>query len=207
MGPGTTFAWQHDARLQPDGTLTIFDDEAAPAVGKRSRAIVLRLDTKKMTARLVKAYVHPDGLLASSQGNMQVLPNGHVLVGWGSEPNVTEFSHTGQVVFDAHFNKGADSYRAYRFPWVGHPTGRPAIFAKAEDNGDTTVYASWNGATEVRRWAVLGGPDPAHLTRVAVAARTGFETRIGLKKEAPTVAVQALDAAGRVLGTSPTRSP
>jgi hypothetical protein len=207
MGPGARFAWQHDARLHPDGTLTIFDDEAAPAVGKRSRAIVLRLDTKKKTARLVKAYVHPDGLLASSQGNMQVLPDGHVLVGWGSEPYVTEFSHSGQVVFDAHFNKGADSYRAYRFPWVGHPTDRPAIFAKREKNGDTTVYASWNGATEVRRWAVLGGPDASHLSRVAVAARTGFETRIQVKKQVRTVAVQALDASGRVLGTSPTRSP
>jgi hypothetical protein len=120
---------------------------------------------------------------------------------------VTEFSHDGQVVFDAHFNKGADSYRAYRFPWVGRPTDRPAIFAKHEKNGDTTVYASWNGATEVRRWAVLGGADASHLSRVAVAARTGFETRIQVKKDVRTVAVQALDAPGRVLGTSPTRRP
>jgi hypothetical protein len=111
------------------------------------------------------------------------------------------------VIFDAHFNKGADSYRAYRFPWVGHPTDRPALAVKREKNGDTTVYASWNGATEVRRWAVLGGRDASHLRRVAVAARTGFETRIQVKQDLSTVAIQALDAAGRVLGTSPTRSP
>src|SRR5919204_2109994 len=48
MGPGTRFAWQHDARRQPDGTITLFDDEAAPPLGKRSRAIRLRLDTTAM---------------------------------------------------------------------------------------------------------------------------------------------------------------
>jgi hypothetical protein len=202
MGPGTRFAWQHDARLHPDGTLTIFDDGAAPAVEKHSRALVLRLDMRRKTARLVRAYVHPDGLLSSSQGNMQVLSDGHVLVGWGSEPYVTEFSHAGRVVFDMRFNKGADSYRTYRFPWVGHPTDRPAIAVKRKDDDRVTVWASWNGATQVRRWAVLAGPDAGHLRRVFVAPRTGFETSIDVDTKAPHLAVQALDAAGRVLGTS-----
>jgi arylsulfotransferase ASST len=201
MGPGTRVAWQHDARLHPDGTLTIFDDGAAPAVEKRSRAIVLRLDTHRMTARLVRAYVHPDGLLASSQGNMQVLPDGHVLVGWGSEPYVTEFSNAGEVVFDMRFNKGADSYRAYRFPWVGHPTGRPSLAAKRKKD-DVQAWASWNGATQVRSWALLAGPDAAHLSRIAVVSRNGFETPIDVHTKARRLAVEALDAAGRVLGTS-----
>ena len=30
MGPGTAFGYQHDARRRPDGTLTLFDDEAPP---------------------------------------------------------------------------------------------------------------------------------------------------------------------------------
>jgi Arylsulfotransferase (ASST) len=30
MGPGTPFAYQHDARRQPDGTITIFDNGAPP---------------------------------------------------------------------------------------------------------------------------------------------------------------------------------
>jgi hypothetical protein len=195
MGPGTRFAWQHDARLHPDGTLTIFDDGAAPAVEKHSRALALRLDSRAMSARLVRAYVHPAGILASSQGNMQMLPDGHVLVGWGSEPFVTEFSRTGTVVFDMHFNKGADSYRAYRFPWVGRPTDRPAL---AVDSG--TAYASWNGATEVRAWRLL-----ADGRRVAVAARRGFETAIPVPTKARHLSVQALDASGRVLGSSPAR--
>ena len=30
FGPGANFEWQHDAHLQPDGTLTLFDNGAGP---------------------------------------------------------------------------------------------------------------------------------------------------------------------------------
>ena len=33
------FAWQHDARRQPDGTISIFDNGAAPPVHKVSRVL------------------------------------------------------------------------------------------------------------------------------------------------------------------------
>jgi hypothetical protein len=67
MGAGTTFAWQHDARRQADGTVTIYDDGAAPAVEKQSRAIRLRLDLKGHTATLVRADSSPAGVLSKSQ--------------------------------------------------------------------------------------------------------------------------------------------
>jgi hypothetical protein len=44
MGPGTGFAYQHDARRQPDGTITVFDNSGAPQVGPYSRAITLAVD-------------------------------------------------------------------------------------------------------------------------------------------------------------------
>jgi hypothetical protein len=206
MGPGTRFGWQHDARLHHDGTLTLFDNEAAPALAKQSRVLVLRLDTKRMTARFVRSYVHPKPLLASSQGDAQFLPGGHVVVGWGAQPYLTEFTRSGSVVFDAHFNKGADSYRVFRFPWAGRPTDRPA-FAVSRDDDHLTVFASWNGATEVRRWRVLAGPERTELRPVVTVPRKGFETAITLQTEPRYLAVQALDAAGRVLGTSQTRQP
>ena len=64
-----------------------------------------------------------------------------------------------------------------------------------------TVYASWNGATEVARWEVLAGASASSLAPAGSAARSGFETRIGTSGGA-FVAVRALDAAGNVLGTS-----
>jgi hypothetical protein len=64
------------------------------------------------------------------------------------------------------------------------------------------VRASYNGATGVARWALLAGPDAGHLERVATARSTGFETTLRTSAERPYVAVRALDADGRTLGTS-----
>ena len=66
-----------------------------------------------------------------------------------------------------------------------------------------TVYASWNGATEIASWQVLAGPSPKQLTAVASGARSGFETAIATPGPEAYVQVQALNASGGVLGTSP----
>jgi hypothetical protein len=207
MGPGTKFGWQHDARRQDDGTITIFDNSAAPPIAKFSRILVLRVDTENEKATLVRSYRHPQGLLAPFEGNAQFLENGDVFVSWGAIPYYTEFDASGQVVLDARFGKGtakitgpnqdADTYRAFRFDWQGHPTDRPAV---AVDGN--TVYVSWNGATEVTRWQVLAGPDIGHLTAVKNAPKTGFETAIPVQAGGEFFAVRALDANGAVLGTS-----
>ena len=198
MGPGTSFALQHDARRQPDGTITIFDDNQAPG---HSRAIALRLDESAMTATLVREYPQPQGLLATSQGNVQMLPNGNVFVGWGALPRFSEFDVTGRLLYDATFT-ATQSYRDYRFPWVGLPDDLPAI-AVDGSAGSLTVYASWNGATEIAAWEVVAGKDAKHLEVSGSASRTGFETVIAVKTTAAFVAVRALDASGSILGTSP----
>jgi hypothetical protein len=199
MGPRTNFAWQHDARRQPDGTITIFDDEAAPPVAKKSRAIRLRLDMKTMAASLVQSD-SVARVLASSQGNAETLPNGDLFVGWGAVPRFTEFAPNGRVVFDATFSAGDDSYRDYRFQWVGTPTTRPAI-----DAAKSKIYASWNGATQVASWQVLAGDSAGHLAPVGTRqSKTGFETVLAVDTKAQRVAVEAFDANGKKLGTSAT---
>ena len=194
-------AWQHDARMQANGTITIFDDEASPAEAKQSRAIRIRLDLATHTATLAQS--DSDGTLAISQGNVQVLDNGDLLVGWGSVPRITEFSPSGAVVFDATFSKGDDSYRAFRFTWTGAPVTKPSI-AVARGGGSTaTVWASWNGATQVVAWRVLAGLNGDRLSVLdGPVPRKGFETTIAAHTDAPYIAVQALDARGRILGTS-----
>jgi hypothetical protein len=201
MGPGTHFAWQHDVRRQPDGTITLYDNGAAPKLEDHSRALVLRVDEQAKTARLVREYAHPAHLLSTSQGDAQLLPDGHLFVGWGSEPYFTEFSGDGKVLFDARFPEGADSYRAYRCEWSGRPATRPSVTATAHD-GEVTVYVSWNGATEVAKWLVLAGRDARHLHAVATVAKDGFETRISVRTKARRVAVRALDSSGEVIRTS-----
>jgi hypothetical protein len=202
MGAGTRTAYQHDARRQPDGTLTIFDNGADPKVHDQSRGIVVKLDEDEMTATLLREYTHPDELLAGSQGNVQVLSNSNVFVGWGSEPVLSEFAGEGELLFSAHFPAESESYRAFRFPWSGRPHDEPAITAEAGPEDEITVYASWNGATEVATWQVLAGPGPERLGAVASVPRRGFETAITLTTTEPYVRVQAKNASGKVLGTS-----
>ena len=129
MGPGTRFAWQHDARHQDEGRqISIYDNSAAPPVGPHSRALVIALDRRNRSARLVREYVHPRRLLSPFMGNAQVLPNGNVVVGWGGLPYITEFRPGGGVHFDARLPGAGQNYRAFRLPWVG--PSRPAAAAR-----------------------------------------------------------------------------
>ena len=208
LGAGVRFAWQHDARRQADGTITIFDNGAAPPVEKFSRVLVVRANTGTMKATLVRSYHHPRRLLAPFEGNAQFLPNGNIVVGWGAWPYVSELSRSGALLFDAYFGDGkppgkdADSYRAYRFAWRGHPTDRPVVVVAGD-----AAYASWNGATDVVRWQVLAGAAAGQLKTVQTVAKNGFETPIRLTKSAAFYAVKAIDRAGKVLGTSEAVAP
>jgi hypothetical protein len=199
LGPGVRFAWQHDARRQPDGTLTLYDNVSDEEVKERSsRVLVLRLDDASKQATLVRSYEHPSGLLATTQGNAQFLANGHVFVGWGSQPYFTEFDREGRVLLDGHFGvEGTDSYRAFRLDWTGRPVEHPRVRLAGD-----IAYVSWNGATDVDRWQVLAGPDPQHLQPIASEPKTGFETTVAVETNAPVVQVRALNARGAVIGSS-----
>jgi hypothetical protein len=203
LGAGANFAWQHDARRQPDGTLTVFDNGATPAVEKRSRGLILDVDEQAMTATLLHQYTHPK-ILAGSQGSVQLLDNGNVFVGWGEIPRVSEFHRSGQMVFDALLGAQYECYRAFRLPWTGLPAEAPAIAAD-RDGGETTVYASWNGATGVERWQLLTGAQTNALRPVASTRSRGFESVLAANI-APDqyIAVQALDPDGVPLGQSRT---
>jgi hypothetical protein len=200
MGAGTRFAWQHDARRRPDGTLSVLDNGATPAVERRSRALILALDETAMAAELVAQYSHP-GVLAGSQGNVQLLDNGNVFVGWGEVPRVTEFDHGGQIVFDALLGAKYQSYRAFRESWSGLPAQAPAMALRGSP-GSATAYASWNGATDVGSWQLLAGAGEDRLAVVARARTAGFETAVRGTARGPWFAVQALDGAGGTLGQS-----
>jgi hypothetical protein len=201
MGEGATFAYQHDARRQADGTITLFDNRGAEA-GELSRGVRLGLDERAMRAELVAEYTIPEAPFAIYQANVQDLPNGNVFVGWGSAPYLSEHDRDGALLFEARFPETVESYRAYRSPWVGRPTDRPAVAGEVGPEDRVTLYASWNGATEVDRWEVLAGPAPEDLGSLGHAPRKGFETAISFTTDEPFAAVRAKDRSGRTLGAS-----
>lgn len=232
MGNGTEFCFQHHARWLPHDegddveVISLFDNSAhgtEHARGRevhtadRSSAKILRLNTTARTADLVAAYYPPPGhppLLAKSQGSAQVLPGGNVLVNWGSEGAVTEYTAAGDPVFHAYTDSGAlgagvQNYRAFRFNWTGLPREEPAIVAlAAPDDGaaaaaaTTTVYVSWNGDTETAAWRffeVVDGRDSRSF--LGEVERTGFETKLVVPRgrNVERVAAEAVDKRGRVL--------
>jgi len=203
MGRGTSTALQHDAVLQPDGTLTMFDDGAGPPrFHTQSRAIRVSINTADTTATLLGEYFHHPALTADFEGSAQALSGGDVFVGWGQQPYFSEFTAAGKLDFDAHFVAPTSSYRAYRLPWSGHPLTLPALAATPTRRHTTTVYVSWNGATDVAAWRVLAGSDPTKLASVATVAKTRFETAIRILGRQRYVAVAPLNSAGATLATS-----
>ncbi|AEO56599.1 hypothetical protein MYCTH_111036 [Thermothelomyces thermophilus ATCC 42464] len=226
MGEGTTFCFQHHARwLQQAGegddgveVISLYDNSAHGTehggghevhTADRSSAKILRLDTRAWTAELVHGYYPPSGydLLSKSQGSAQVLPNGNVLVNWGSEGAVTEYTAEGEPIFHAAMDSGelgvgVENYRAFRFNWTGLPSEEPAVVALEGDEG-TSVYVSWNGDTETAVWRFFEVVDElGSRSFLGEAERTSFETRLDLpraKKVAGRVAAEAVDKQGRVL--------
>ncbi len=206
MGPGTETAWQHDGRILADGEITFFDDGSNPPIHQQSRAVRIALDFKTHEAHLVSTYTHANPpLLAASQGNMQTLADGNTVVGYGGVPAISEYAQGGALLFDANLPFDMSFYRAFRFPWRGRPLSPPAVLASRNNTGEETiVHVSWNGASEVAAWRVLAGKDSGSLAVRTTIPAGGFESATTLPRKYARVAVQALDAAGHVLGTSQT---
>lgn len=204
MERGASFAFQHDARDQTPGDhwISLFDDGGGrPNVHTQSRALELWLSYRNHTAWVGNQSYHSPPLLADFEGNDQQLPNGRRFVGWGEQPYFTEFGKRGNVLLDGRFISPTASYRAYRFSWSATPATPPALVGSA-GGGNMTLYMSWNGATGVASWRILGGSSTSSLHPLATVTMSSFETTATVAQQA-YAEVQALGPSGNVLGTSP----
>jgi Arylsulfotransferase (ASST) len=117
LDPGVEFAFQHDAEFAGPTTIRLFNDNSS---GKQTLGVSsvqwIHLDTANRRATLVRNQTHPTGLVAPAMGNAQGLANGNTLVGWGMAPHISEFSPSGDLVYDAALPFG--TYRAYLEDWA-----------------------------------------------------------------------------------------
>ncbi|HUJ93195.1 MAG TPA: arylsulfotransferase family protein [Gaiellaceae bacterium] len=198
-----SFAYQHDVRRRPDGTITIFDNNAAvPGAQTLSRGLRIKLDMKTMRASFVTEYLAPTARTAWAMGDVQQLDDGGVFIGWGTDGSFTELGPDGSVRLDGRFAEGSVSYRAFRFELDAKPKDRPATEVLRNGDGSYTVYVSWNGATRVAKWQVVAGSQAAAMKPVLTVPRSGFETAIPLGVTGGMIAVVALDAHGKQLRAS-----
>ncbi|GAB7354576.1 hypothetical protein MBLNU459_g5025t2 [Dothideomycetes sp. NU459] len=196
----------------------------APSSLAASTSGDLRERSLKYTVREVKSYDHPEDIASESQGSFQVIPSvldGHdpnVLLGYGRQAVWTEFSAEGDVICDTHFateralhELDAQSYRVLKFPWTGQPAEPPVAVVSVQ----SSVFVSWNGATEVDTWVLQHANSSAETDsrgKVDVKwvdydtiEKTTFETEIYLYCDVGRfLRVLALHKTGDIIGTSNT---
>ncbi|GME27807.1 arylsulfotransferase protein [Neofusicoccum parvum] len=209
------FSYQHDARfVQENTTHTIISlyDNASNGYNQtspESSSMVIALDHTTNKATMLQRITAPPagGLLSSSQGNTQILPNGNFFNGWGSIDAVSEHAPDGTPLLYATWGAyPVMNYRAWSFNWTAAPKTEPALYAfskNATSAAPTSIFVSWNGATEVQSWRFYGGAAADAVTTVlGETAKAGFETGYQADGFNAFVAVEALDGAGNVLSRS-----
>lgn len=222
LGSGAQFAWQHQPRFVSPDEIQLFDDQSGtpfPANQPRSRALWLHLDYADHTATVVKQIDQPAGQPETgSQGSVQTLPDGHVLVGWGSAGTLSEYDRRGRLLLDdtlpavtrtvtlpngQKIPNSWSTYRVFKQTWTGRPATVPAISVHATAGHTLQVSAAWNGATRLARWLVLGGPTRHDLHPIATHAWHGLITTFSAPaRHASYVQVVALSKTGRHLRAS-----
>jgi hypothetical protein len=204
------WCYQHNIVALGSDRYSLYDDGGSGpgcAVGSTqhpARGLVITVDpsTSPAGVALDSAYTHQPPILSNFTGSTQVLPGGDVLVDWGDAAQVTEFDSGGNVKMDLSLNNPmwtapGLSYRGFRYAWDGQPLTPPAISAQAGPGG-SQLWVSWNGSTEVSSWQVYAGNTTTTLSAVgSPITKSGFETEIDLPRVYPTVAVAALNAAGK----------
>lgn len=222
-GTATNFGWQHDARFYNNEThITMFDNHgehtgACEPDDCKTRGLHLEINTDDMTVRTVAEYYHPGHIDSGAMGGMQKLPNGNVMTGWGYSPGFVEFTEQGELAMDIQRGKLGDknipdmfAYRVVKGNWTGRPNWPPSVAMDAPHGTaeNATLFLSWNGATDVDRWALFAGEDPETLKDYSnfrgTVGKMGFETVVSLghKPEGRYVASAAVAANGTILGSS-----
>jgi hypothetical protein len=109
----------HDARLQPDGTITIHDnntglkdstDQPLPP-----RVVRYQIDPEAGTATLVQSFSEPEVPGSFCCGSARRLPSGDWLVDWGGNGYVAGYDPSGNRLFKLE-TPGEFSYRANPVP-------------------------------------------------------------------------------------------
>lgn len=218
LGPEVEFCFQHHARfVSKDGdeeVISLYDNSAHGTEDghghevhtyKYSRGKIINVNTATAKATIVQVFNPPDNLLSKSQGSTQLLPNGNVIVNWGSEGALTEFRADGTPIFHAYMDSGdlglgVQNYRGFRYNWTGIPHEEPSLISLRNNQG-TNVYVSWNGDTETDIWRFYTVTDEfGSREYLGETKRSGFETSLLVPgRSIGAVSAEAVSSRGDVL--------
>jgi hypothetical protein len=202
------WCYQHDIVALGNDRYSLFDDGGVGpgcllgTTEHPARALIVTIDpsTTPVGLTLDASYTHNPPIYTGFTGSTQLLPNGDVLVDWANIPEITEYDSAGDVKMDLSLSEA--SYRGVRYAWVGEPLTPPSV-AVASAAGKTSVWASWNGATQVASWQLVAGTSASSVKPVgSPVQKVGFETALAAASQYQVVGVEALSSTGAVLATS-----
>ncbi len=166
---------QHDVRRLADGRLSLFDN-GLRSEERVSRGAFYELDEENLTAELVGEMNADDPIFAVFAGSVRALDDDSQLLSYGSAGIIKEFED-GEEVFSAELEGNYLTYRAELADWHAQPTTKPdAVLGEVAEDGNQTMYMSYNGATDVAAWRIQAGPSEDDLDTVGWARKAGFET-------------------------------
>jgi hypothetical protein len=106
------FGGQHDARVNRDGTISVYDNGKDRP--RRPRVVSYRLNLKKGTATYLGQLNDPEIKTSHCCGSARLLGGGGWLVSWGDNPLVTEFDGRDRIAF--RLKLAASAFRAVPVP-------------------------------------------------------------------------------------------
>jgi hypothetical protein len=205
---------QHDARFiaenETNYVISLMQNGAIDLDVQQpvSSAMYVNLDVVRMKATLLRQYMRPDGGSTERRGNMQTLPNTNVLASWSAQGYISEFSADGRLLMEAKFtSKRFDTYRCYKYPWVGRPSYPPTLLSESYGISghelSTVFHVSWNGATDIAHWRFFAQANStSNRTEIGIVQKAGFETSFIAPGFMDWVSVEALNSNMEVMGVS-----
>jgi hypothetical protein len=209
-----SFSQQHDARwLFENAThsvISLYNNgfNGFNQTHSYSSGMIILIDHVENTATQLRDYKPPNNrMLSSSQGNLQLMPNRNVVIGWGNNPYVSEHTEDGEIIMWAKFaTNTVMNYRAMKFEWDADPSDSPALWTysrSADPFSPTSFYVSWNGATRVKSWRFYGATNmTGPYTFLDEVEKNGFETEYTNSSFYTWTKVEAIDRSGEVIGSS-----
>lgn len=90
------FSHQHSAFRTSRGTLMLFDNGNLKREPQRTRIVEYELDEQAKTAKRVWEYIPEPAIFTTTMGSVTELPDGHILIGYGSR--ITDETSPGRVL-------------------------------------------------------------------------------------------------------------
>ena len=187
------FSHQHDARILPNGNLTIFDNGNLHNP-PYSRAVEYEVDEKNMAATLVWEYRNNPSTFSQAMGSVQRLDNQNTIIGWGwtfMPPAINEVKSDGSMALYISWPAQLANYKVYKYQWETN------LFTTKQDSlsfgyvplGDSLVKSIVvvnNSSQEIKINGLLNRDSSYHINAslpVSIAAKESTVIKVKFKPE------------------------